>query len=246
MKRVLTSVGIGNATVDTVLASTTVAPGETVPAEIHVSGGDAEQTVDAIDLELKTTYATEGGYAETTVGRTRLVEPFGVDPGERTTYEAELTVPHATPLTLGRVDVWVETELALSMAVDPEDRDYLDVRPTPRMQTVFDAADELGLSLRAADCTADRTGRYVGNRSFVQEFAFRTEESPFRDDADEVALLFRSEEGSLTVFVEVDRNGGSSRDARDSADRATAFDVAGHEDVVSVRERLADEVERAL
>jgi sporulation-control protein len=244
MKRVLASVGIGSATVDTVLASTTVTPGETVPAEIHVRGGDAEQSVDAIDITLETRYATESGYVGTTVGRDRLVESFGVDPGEESTYETELTIPYATPLTLGQAGVWVETELEMAMTVDPEDYEYLDVRPTARMQTVFDAANELGLSLRAADCTADPDDRYVGSRPFVQPFEFRPEDGPFGSDVDEVELLVAPDEESLTVFVEVDRGGGVPTDSSGGADRPSSFSVAGREDAVTVRERLADEIER--
>jgi sporulation-control protein len=47
MKKVLASIGIGAATVDTVLPSQTVTPGETVPADVHITGGDVEQ--DSVD-----------------------------------------------------------------------------------------------------------------------------------------------------------------------------------------------------
>lgn len=57
MKKVLASIGIGNATVDTVLPSTTVTPGESVDAEVRIEGGDAEQAVDRIELELETATA---------------------------------------------------------------------------------------------------------------------------------------------------------------------------------------------
>lgn len=54
MKKILASIGIGSATVDTVLPSTTVTPGETVDAEINISGGSAEQDIRSIDLYCRT------------------------------------------------------------------------------------------------------------------------------------------------------------------------------------------------
>ncbi|SFR74937.1 sporulation-control protein [Halogeometricum rufum] len=247
MKKILASVGIGNASVDTVLPSTTVSPGETVTAEVRVSGGDAAQSVSAIDLEVETRYRTEEGVEDATVGRMRLGEAFEIEPDEETTYDAEITIPWETPLTLGSTEVWVETELEIDMAVDPEDVDYLDVRPTPRMQAVFDAAEELGLSLRTAECSADPYGRYAGERRFVQEFEFRPSGGEFRGDLDELELVFVASAASLDVFVEVDRRGGILSEALDADERHTQFSLTDDDpDVASVRDRLREEIRANL
>ncbi|ADQ69412.1 sporulation control protein [Halogeometricum borinquense DSM 11551] len=247
MKKILASVGIGNASVDTVLPSTTVSPGETVDAEVRVSGGDAEQSISAIDLEVETRYRTEEGYRDTTVGRMRLSESFDIEPGEETTYDAEITIPWETPLTLGSTEVWVETELEIDMAVDPEDVDYLDVQPTPRMQAVFDAAEELGFSLRTTECEADPYGRYVGGRRFVQEFEFRPSSGEFRGDVDEIELVFVPSASSLDVFVEVDRRGGIFSEALDVDERHTKFSLTDdNPSVASVRDRLREEIRANL
>jgi sporulation-control protein len=247
MKKILASVGIGNASVDTVLPSTTVSPGETVTAEVRVNGGDAAQSVSAIDLEVETRYRTEEGVEDATVGRLRLGEAFEIEPGEEATYDAAVTIPWETPLTLGSTEVWVETELEIDMAVDPEDVDYLDVRPTPRMRAVFDAAEELGLSLRTAECSADPYGRYAGERRFVQEFEFRPSGGEFRGDLDELELVFVASAASLDVFVEVDRRGGILSEALDADERHTQFSLTDDEpDVASVRDRLREEIRANL
>ena len=208
MRKILASVGIGNASVDTVLDATTVHPGETVGARIEVTGGDAEQEVGAVRLELETRYLTEDGYRDADVRTYTLSDGFTVEPGAERTVETELEIPYETPLTLGGTDVWVETELDVSMAVDPEDRDPLTVNPTPRMATAFDAMESLGFTLREVEVAADPHGRYFSGPRFVQEFEYRAVDGPFVGRVDEVELVPRDGPEELDLFVEVDRRGG--------------------------------------
>jgi sporulation-control protein len=222
MKKVLASVGIGNATVDTVLPAT-VTPGETVEAEVQVDGGEAEQTVDRIELELETRFRTEDGYREGTVGKLVLSDPFTIEPDASAVRTATLEVPHHTPVTLGDVQVWVETDLEV-FGVDPEDRDYLDVEPTARMRALFDAAERLGLSLRTADCEADPYGRY-GSDPFVQEFEFRPTGGPYAGQLDELEFVTVPGPDALTVAVEVDRRGGFLSELAETDESHTSLSV---------------------
>lgn len=244
MKKILASVGIGNATVDTVLASEAVRPGERVDAVVNVEGGDAEQSVDRIELEVETRFRGEEGSEEATVDRLHLTDGFTVEPGESTSYETTLEVPYATPLTMGDASVWVDTDLEVPMAVDPEDKDPLEVRPTERMQAVFDAAEALGLSFRTADCEADPYNRYV-DRRFVQEFEFRPSGGPFRGDLDELDLVFDPSPEALTVYAEVDRRGGLLSELADADERTTQFALATA-DTEAARSQLEETVERLV
>ncbi|WP_276259329.1 sporulation protein [Haloglomus litoreum] len=221
MKKVLATVGIGNATVDTVLASETVQPGETVDAEIRVEGGNAEQEVRHIDLEFETYYHTEDGRREGTVDTARLTDGFTIEPDESRTIDTQVEIPWGTPLTMGGVDVWLETELDVT-GIDPEDEDYLDVRPTDRQQAVFDAAESLGLSLRTAK--NEEVAGWGSNR-FVQEFEFTPSGGPFRGDLDEIELIFDPGPDSLRVAVEVDRRGGLLAEMTDTDERTDSFAV---------------------
>lgn len=242
MKKVLASVGIGNATVDTILSDDAVRPGDEVDAEVRVEGGDAAQEVDRIELEVETRYLTdEEGYEEATVDRLHLTDGFTIEPGETDSFETAIDVPYATPLTMGDARVWVDTDLEISMAVDPEDRDPLEVRPTERMQAVFDAAEDLGLSFRTADVEADPYGRYVGRR-FVQEFEFRPSGGQFRGDVDEVEFVFDPAADALTVYLEVDRRGGLLSEMADTDERATSFSLSTA-DRERARERLEETIE---
>ena len=243
MKKVLASIGIGSATVDTILPSASVTPGETVDAEVHIRGGDAEQDVGRIRFELETRYATEEGYAEADISRFTLAESLTIRPDQEETRDVEIEIPYRTPVTLGNVDVWVETELDIDWAVDPEDKDYLDVQPTPRLQAVFDAVDELGFSFRTAECEADPYGRYAGGQRFVQEFEFRAQAGPFRGSIDELELIAIPGAEELELFVEVDRRGGLLSELAD-VDERKARTTIRDADVGAVRDELRALIER--
>ncbi|WP_435129185.1 sporulation protein [Halobaculum sp. D14] len=243
MKKVLASVGIGNATVDTVLETTSVSPGDTVDARIEIDGGDAEQEVGAVRLELETEFLTEDeGYRDADLRTYTLSEGFTIEPGEERTIGTQLDVPYETPLTVGGTEVWVETELDISMAVDPEDVDYLDVEPTPRMAATFDAMEKLGFSLHSVEVSADPFDRYFGSR-FAQEFEYVPASGEFAGDVDEVELLVQDGDDELDVFVEVDRRGGVFTELAEADEERARFSVGdGDADVDALAERLRDEI----
>ncbi|MFB6176485.1 MAG: sporulation protein [Halobaculum sp.] len=235
MKKVLASIGIGNASVDTVLPNESVSPGETV--------GNATQEIGTIRFEIETRYRTEDGYREVDLDRFTLAENLTITPDTEETRSVTFDIPYDTPVTLGGVEVWIETELDIDMAVDPEDVDYLDVRPTERLQTVFDAMDELGFSLRTAECEADPYGRYTAGRPFVQEFEFRPSGGPFRGDLDELELVPVPGPDELELFVEVDRRGGLLSEMAETDERRTGTTVDST-DVATVREQLRELIEQ--
>ena len=243
MKKVLASIGIGNATVDTVLETETVRPGQTVDAEVRISGGKAEQEVGSIRFELETRFRTEDGYREVDIDRFTLAEGLTVEPGQEESRQVRIDVPYHTPVTVGGVDVWVETELDVQMAVNPEDKDYLHVEPTPRLQAVFDAMDELGFSIKGAECEADPYGRYATGQRFVQEFEFRAGSGRFSDSLDEVELVATPGPDALELFVEIDRRGGLLSELAET-DETTTRTTIRTTDVGQVRSELASLIER--
>lgn len=241
MKKVLASIGIGNASVDTVLPTESVRPGDTLDAEVHITGGEVEQDVGTIRFELETRYKTEDGYREVDLDRFTLAEGLTIHPGEEETRSVTIDIPYDTPVTVGRVEVWVETELDIDLAVDPEDTDYLDVRPTERLQTVFDAMEDLGFSIHGSECEEDRRGYYTSRRPFIQEFEFRPTSGPFRGDLDEVELVAEPDQDVLTLFLEIDRKGGLLSEMTDTDERKTKLMVSST-DQAAVREQLRTQI----
>lgn len=240
MKKVLATIGIGNASVDTVLPSTTVRPGESVEAEVRMQGGDAEQDVSRIELEVETKFLTDDGYRDGTVGRMHLSDGFTLAPDEERVETTTIDIPWSTPVTVGNVDVWVETELDVT-GVDPEDEDYLDVQPTERLQAVFDALEELGLSLYKSECSRDSYSRYGGG--IVQEFEFRPSGGTFAGDLDEIEVVARETADELVVYLEVDRRGGLLSEMAETDESHTSLTVTSA-DPATVREDLRRVIEK--
>lgn len=232
MRKALATIGIGDATVDIVLPSVAVTPGDTIEAEFRIEGGDTEQAVRRIDLVFATHYHTDDGRQEGTVDTVRLSDGFTIEPGASRLVRADLQVPWGTPLTLGGVAVWLKPDVDVT-DVDPTDRDHLDVQPTDRMGAVFDAAEALGLSLR----TARNESRRGLSRTFAQEFEFRSTGGPLADAVDTLALVFEPSADHLTVYVEVDRREGLLETVTDGDERKASFVVDSPD---------ADAVEREL
>ena len=245
MKRFLSSVGIGAAKVDTVLPKTTLKAGETVEATVEVRGGSTDQEVDQIYFALETSYRTEDGRKTAVVDKFQLAESFTIEPDEERSFDVEIEIPLETPVTVGHTDVWVETGLDVDWALDPDDTDYVEIEPEPRLQAVFDAAESLGLSLHSAECQADPHGTFTSRRSFVQEFEFRPQSGPFAGKLDELELVARPTEDELTIYVEIDRRGGLLSEMTDTDERRATLSVTDA-DADRIAEELRATVERHL
>ncbi|WP_135303214.1 sporulation protein [Haloarcula amylovorans] len=241
MKDVLSRIGIGSARVDTILPSSTVCAGDSVDAEVHVEGGSTDQDIDAIYFALETEYRTEEGYADAIVDKWRLTDPFTIEADDERRFETTIDVPRRTPVTVGSVSVEIETGLDISMAVDPEDEDRIEVRPTERLQAVFDALENLGFSLRSSSCQARPGNIFSTSARFVQEFEFRPQHGEFSGEVDEVEIIPVYDDGGLTVHMEVDRRGGLLSEAMDVDERHTSFTVQ-NDDPSAVEQPLADAI----
>ncbi|MFB6201909.1 MAG: sporulation protein, partial [Halorhabdus sp.] len=121
--------------------------------------------------------------------------------------------------------------------------DFLDVQPTPRLQAVFDAMDDLGFSLRTAECEADPYGRYTTSQRFIQEFEFRANAGPFRDAVDEIELVARPGSDELDLFIEVDRRGGLLSEMAETDERKTSLAIQSTS-IDDIRRQLKSTIEQ--
>ena len=142
MKRLLSSIGIGAATVDTILPQADVRPGERVDLTVELVGGDSAQRIDGLYFTLNA--AADG--EEWVVERYEVGDSFTIQPGETRTETVSVTVPLWTPVTRGDVRVWLETGVDIDWAVDPTDSDDVTVVPNEFVAALFDACGDLGFS----------------------------------------------------------------------------------------------------
>ncbi|WP_066377653.1 MULTISPECIES: sporulation protein [unclassified Anabaena] len=205
-KNLLASVGIGAAKVDTRLFNNSVIPGEVLEGEVYILGGDVAQNIDDIYLKLATEYEREVDDSTVTeecvLVNYRLSERFTIQPNEEVMIPFSLDLPYEMPLTFGKTPVYIRTGLDIKSAINPRDRDYLEVRPHPLMQRVLQALENLGFQLNEVDC--EYTHHFGGTYPFVQELEFRPTGN-YRNHLDELEVIFFFKPDELEVLLEIDK-----------------------------------------
>lgn len=210
VKKTLASVGIGAAKVDAILDTDRACPGDEITGTVHIRGGDVTQAIDYVGMALMTQYQQEvddnAVYVNHALSEAKVREAFEVAPEETLELPFSLGVPWETPLTIGRTQVWVQTALAVSMALDPNDRDALRIDPTPGMATVLQALEQLGFTLHKADCEHNRRmGRGV---PFIQEFEF-IPGGAYAGRLAELEVIMAADPVGVQLWLEADlRSGG--------------------------------------
>lgn len=203
--KILASVGIGSAKVDTRLRHHSLFHGETLEGEIHLQGGKIEQKIEDIYLSLITTYKKESNDTtfnlEYELVKRHLHDSFSLQSNQQKVIPFSLKIPDETPLTIHRQPVYLRTGLGISFAIDPSDKDSLEIKPHPLMELFFNALDRLGFKLKSAEC---EYSRYGGKCPFVQEFEFYPV-GKYKSYLDELEVIFNLTGNNLTVLLEIDR-----------------------------------------
>ena len=207
--KMLATVGIGSANVDTKLEKSFYVAGEVIKGEVEVYGGNVEQQIAAIYLTLYTTYIKEVDdrkyTAKVPIQKNKVNEPFTIGINERKVIPFSFTLPVDSPVTIGNTRVWVATELAIRSGVDSDDKDYIEIRPGKIATKVFEEVQQLGFRLRKVECE-QAPSKYRRHYPFIQEFEFVTTSGPFRGKLDELEITFLSQtEQAVDILMKVDR-----------------------------------------
>lgn len=147
-EQLLSRIGIGAATVETVLTEPSVVRGAMLRGEIRLHGGKAPQDINRIELELMTAYQQElapgAGSYRLSLKHHSLAEDFTLAAGEAKVIPFETLVPIQTPISQGPTRIWLHTDLDVPWALDPKDNDPLTVLPEPATEKVLLALKALG------------------------------------------------------------------------------------------------------
>ncbi|WNG43428.1 sporulation protein [Archangium minus] len=238
-KKLLASMGAGSAQVDTRLVNDRVVPGGTLRGEVHITGGAVPQEIEEVSLFLMTQVEVESGDSEYrqnfVISRAPLARDFRVGENERLSIPFEMYVHLETPVTAlssqdwsssklsythsrphhGRgAKVWLDTGLEIDNGVDSTDRDALIVEPTPPMQRILSALEELGFRMVSADVEKGtlRGKGFQSTAGFYQEIEFRPQHGSYARRINELELSFVPRVQDTGVLIEVDRR-FSSRDS---------------------------------
>ncbi|MDX1655865.1 MAG: sporulation protein, partial [Candidatus Competibacteraceae bacterium] len=160
--RMLSSVGIGAAKVDTLLQAERFCPGDMMNGIVRITGGNVEQRIDDIYFTVHCNYLVEQDEQKidrtATLAHYKLSEGLTIAPGEQRELPIALQLPWETPLTMGRTRVWVSTGLDIKQSLDPADNDYIQVVPGRLVSALLEAVRNLGFRLVEAETEAAPTG----------------------------------------------------------------------------------------
>ncbi|MCM3720253.1 sporulation protein [Fictibacillus phosphorivorans] len=247
VNRMLASVGIGAAKVDTILDKDTYSPGETITGTIKIVGGNADQKIDHINLYVMTEFYREVNDKKVrdtaAIEKTTVGSSLDVKGGSSQEIPFSLQLPYHTPYTLGRTPVWIKTGLDVQMAVDPTDNDQIRVQPDTGTASIFNAIEQLGFRLRKATCEA--APRFMRRRlPFLQEFEYVPASGAYRGKLDELEVIFVPQTNSIELLMEIDKRGkglfGMLEEAMDLDERKVrlSFTRAELQDLSGVKAKI--------
>ncbi|RXT07975.1 sporulation protein [Ammoniphilus sp. CFH 90114] len=203
--KVKASIGIGAAKVDAKLDKNTYTAGENLTGTLLIQGGNIDQEINGIDLRLVTEVIKEVDDKKVKQNVSfmshRAVSGFTIARGERKDLSFSFPIPMDTPITIGNSKIWLQTAMDISLAMDPTDRDFVTIRPHEAVQTVLEATQSLGFTLRKAENLP--FGR--SSIGLIQEFEFVPTSGAFRGKLDEIELVFFVQRDGIRVMMEIDR-----------------------------------------
>lgn len=245
-KKLLSSIGIGAAKVDTVLHVQEVMRGESVTGEIRINGGKIAQPINKIYLELTSDYYYEredsnGNISESLTNfvleALDIEEAFTIEAGEETIFDFELAIPLSTPVSFNRQKTWVKTGLDVANAIDPGDSDPLTILPDPATDKILGAAEALGLRHLGHSGTCHEYPNPFGV-PFVQEFCFRPQGGPLVGRVDEINMLIAADSEVAQIIMGIDQRKGFFAEVMNN-DRQDAHIEVGHDDAFGPEDLLA-------
>lgn len=215
-KKMLTALGVGGPSVDTVLTNANIQPGGILQGNVNLTGGQSSVDIEHVTLSLITRVEYE--HANDRTGtmefhRIGVSGPFHLATGARYSIPFQFPIPWETPIThvygqyLHGMTMGVRTELAVAKAVDKGDLDPIAVHPLPIQEAILDGVARLGFQFKKADLEAGHIRGSQQTLPFYQEIEFFPAPA-YAHAMNELELTFLTNPHGVDVIVEVDKRGG--------------------------------------
>ncbi|WP_018253405.1 sporulation protein [Salinispora mooreana] len=216
-KKMLSALGVGGPSVDTVLTNPNTRPGLTLDGQVNLIGGDSPAAIEQIVVGLVTRVEIEGHDTEYAglmeFQRMPVSGPLQLAPQQQLSIPFQLPVPWETPITdvygqrLHGMTMGLRTELAIARAVDKSDLDQVNVHPLPVHERILEAFTRLGFRFKNADLERGSLYGVQQTLPFYQEIEFFA--SPqYAQTITEVELTFVTNPHGVDVILECDKRGG--------------------------------------
>lgn len=245
-KRMLSSVGIGAAKVDTVLFKNQFTQGETIEGVVTIQGGDVEQKIDDIYVSIETHYKGEDTTEVGTLSKHQLAQSFVIAANEKREFPFSMQLPFHTPVTMGNTKVWLQTGLDIKSAIDPSDQDHIQVFPSELLNALFVAIEQLGFTTRQIE--TQKAPYHLQHITYIaQQFEYVPYSGPFQGKLDEFEIVPIVQANQVTVFMEIDRRarnlGGLFAEMLDTDETRVQLTV-GPNDLPNLRNMLYEQISR--
>ncbi|MCK8044610.1 sporulation protein [Shewanella sp. 1CM18E] len=218
LKKLLASVGIGKATVDTILLDEQLRAGDTFAIEVVIKGGDVEQQLNGLEFAIMAEAKAEQevGDNEVKYNKSLILQSWQpslditIQPGETITQQFELDLHPEIPASnlFGQriAKVWLQTGLDIKNGIDGSDKDPLIIVPSNTQLAVLELIENSGYRLFKSDLEVG----YVSAQNFsshlpcYQEYEFKPESRSFFG-AKELEVTFVDNGAETGVLIEIDR-----------------------------------------
>ncbi|GIU41481.1 sporulation-control protein [Shewanella sairae] len=218
LKKLLASVGIGKATVDTILLDEQLRAGDTFAIEVVIKGGDVEQQLNGLEFAIMAEAKAEQevGDNEVKYNKSLVLQSWQpslditIQPGETITQQFELDLHPEIPASnlFGQriAKVWLQTGLDIKNGIDGSDKDPLIIVPSNTQLSVLEFIENSGYRLFKSDLEVG----YISAQNFsshlpcYQEYEFKPESRSFFG-AKELEVTFVDNGAETGVLIEIDR-----------------------------------------
>lgn len=142
LNKTIASAGFGSAKVDTYLDAQKICKGTQITGFINILGGKVEQKTSKVSIALMTYIDLEEDNYENRksieLSRFDIAQDIQIKPNTAIKLPFSFVLPYDTPISFYDNMIWLETSLDIKMAIDPYNKNYIQVIPHPFMQRIFD------------------------------------------------------------------------------------------------------------
>ncbi len=217
-KKLLSSIGIGGASIDTVLDTETLEAGESVTGRVFIKGGSTDQEIKRLTIYTM----VEIGEEIFTLCETHIDDNIRVRANENFEISFDYILPEHTPPTFEYCQHWLHTDADIKRAKDSSDRDYVEVLPHRSAKNIFEALQELGFELEEI-ALVEAHPQMSSPFPLVQELEFKPRQGHFAGRLDEIEVILLPYADYIDVYMEVDKKAGMLGEWLDNDERKVHF-----------------------
>ncbi|MBY5992636.1 sporulation protein [Ferrimonas balearica] len=194
----LSSVGIGAARVDTLLARDQYRPGETIDARVQLIAGQVDQRIDGIHFSVHSRLAPK---QHAKIAHCTLAEGLTLKANTVMELPVKLALPQFAPISSGPIESWLHTGLEIPKALDPTDIDPIAILPTSSQQAVLDALAGLGLEQTGVEIEPLPSQSRLG-LPFLQQWHYRPGEGAELAGVEQLSCAWRPLTSGLELMMD--------------------------------------------